>query len=403
MSALNPAPKPQRRRGQVKSSPPEHPGLTQPADISQDGVDNIDVLNVVEPSPVMDNESTTRPRRSLTSLQDTHGSDWLTPSPSEQITATAWATSDSAPPPAQPPLGHEGLTSRARKRLILLIGVYVVVGLLAVNALVSVFNRGPSTDDVAQQISTTIASDSSLAAIIGTGEQFLRAYYNINPSSETSRRAILEGLTGGNGGGWVATNKDATPQTVLFGPTLAYPITPSNTYLNAYTAAYTLWVSTDGGEPTQILVSVPIEVTEQGRGVVVAPPALLPLPAVSSPVIPDIQNDTQLSDAATANLEQFLKAWSQASPNTTGEVSTQLQAFMAPEASINTRSGLGGAVSYVGVSDVRLAPIDESSTTLTGTVLVRWVTPAGVQMQQNYSIDMVNVAGKWLVSRIGAL
>lgn len=402
MTTFNPAPKPQRRRTTPEPLPPL-PATPEPA---HQVVDSEPII--IEETVIVDVVQEVVPEKKNT-LRDVMPSsvshqDWLSLTPQDAAPLNEWETPQQAtPPPAQPAVGRETLAGRTRKRVILISGVYVVVGLLAINAVINVVNRPPSSEQVASEVSSLVASDGALSSIIGTGEHFLNAYFTVTPGSEQNRDVLLNSLSGGNASGWVGAGRDARPQEVFLGPTLAYPPTPSSTYPGAFTLAYSVWVTTENSKPEQHLVSITVEPTENGRAVVVAPPALLPLPAVETPQSVDIETDANISQAATANLEQFLKAWAQASPDTQGEISTQLQAFMSPEASSNTRSGLGGVVSFESLSNVRLAPTDDTGTQATGTVQVRWKTPAGVQMVQSYSVDMVNIAGKWLVSRIGAL
>jgi hypothetical protein len=283
-------------------------------------------------------------------------------------------------------------------------GVCAIVALLAVSTAAGIVNRPPSTQDVAAEVAGQVPGDGALAPLTAAAEQFVRAYLTVapGPEAEQQRRWLLNSLTGGAGAAWVASD-DTSAQSVVSGPSLALPPAPSGTYPGTTNLVYQARVQAADGTISTVVLSVPTAVDDSAQGIVVAPPAWLPPLAAVAPDLQSADSDSSVVAAATPNVEQFLKAWAAAGPSAADEAMTQLEAFLAPDATMYTRLGMDGAVQLAGLSDLLLAPVAEGSADVQGTATVVWRTPAAGSFRQSYSLQLRQEAGKWLVQRIGVL
>lgn len=310
--------------------------------------------------------------------------------------------------PRLPMLATEPLTARRRKRRLVIGGVCTIVVLLAGHTAYTVLQGSPSAADVAAVVSQSIPADGYYSSEITVGEQFLRAYLNSanTPEAREARARVLDALTNGQGSDWVVTpgekSEDVT-QTVLDGPALIQPPRPSETVPGADTLVYSAWVTDTTGVSQQMVFSVLVARDEHGFATVIAPPSLLPQVPAIAPDLPAAPNEEGTADAVSPNLEQFLKVWAQAGPNADKDTLTQLNAFLAPDATFYTSTGLSGTVAYVNLSNLKLARTAENSPVATGTVNVTWQRPTGETYTQAYSLEVENVNDKWLVRRIGSL
>jgi hypothetical protein len=309
--------------------------------------------------------------------------------------------------PAVPALAVESLRSRTRKRRLILGGVGTVVVLMAANTVIGLVNRAPSTSDLVAAVSAQIPGDGSLAAATSTGEQFLRAYLSSanTPAAVLQRKEILDSLSHGEGSAWVAStpSETGTTQSIVSGPSLIFPPVPSETLPGVVTATYQVWLADPSGARTRLTVSVPVALDDKSRAIVAAPPSIIPTGDAKTPDLPEVPNDSETATAVRPNLEQFLKAWAAGGPDAAPEVTTQLNAFLAPDATFYTSRGLGGLVTFDAISDLKLAPPAPGSPLADGQVTVVWKRPTGETYQQTYALSVEQAAGKWLIHRIGSL
>ena len=149
----------------------------------------------------------------------------------------------------------------------------------------------------------------------------------------------------------------------------------------------TVAVLIEGG--SWLYLGVPVH-ADGGTFVVVAAPALLPVPARASwsPSTTATQ-DTQLSTQLQGDVSAFFTAYA------AGQQS-QLGYYTTPGSAVGN---LGGAVAFVHLDQL---VVDQGGAQRTATAEVTWQPQGepGTSLQESYQLTLVQQGGKWLVSSL---
>lgn len=218
--------------------------------------------------------------------------------------------------------------------------------------------------------------------------RFTREYLTFDESADddgrTTRLATYspEAITGD--WGWEGDGK----QDVITGPFVALPTKPNDEHYA--TIAVTAQVKT--GE--WLSLAVPVYANNTGALVIAGPPAFIAQPRLAEEPVRDNVMDED-DDTAAVLTEKvfpgFLSAW--AASNT-----TELDRYITPDATVEARTGLLGAVAYASVDEVKIPVGDD---TRKGTVKVRWSTEKSGTFSQTYNVVIVkNADGNWSVKDI---
>jgi len=163
------------------------------------------------------------------------------------------------------------------------------------------------------------------------------------------------------------------------------------TVQNGTTAVVTLLASVNG----QLMeLGVPVYAAHGGL-VVPNEPAWLPAPPrAAAPTPPAVTSDPAAQSALSSQLPAFFQAYA------SGDNAT-LNRFLAPGASV---TGLGGALSYTGISNLTV-PSGGSTRYITATVV--WQLSGvgagnSAKLEMTYDLTVVETGGKWYVRDIAA-
>jgi hypothetical protein len=156
-------------------------------------------------------------------------------------------------------------------------------------------------------------------------------------------------------------------------------------------AVVTLLASVNG----QLMeLGVPVYTAHGGMAVSGEPAWLAAPPAAAPPASVSTSSDPAAQNALMAQLPAFFQAYA------SGDSAT-LNRFLAQGASV---SGLGGALTYGGISGLYVPP---GGSTRSITVTVVWQFPGqnganGAKLETAYDMTVVNQSGKWYVQDIQA-
>jgi hypothetical protein len=296
----------------------------------------------------------------------------------------------------------------ARIKGNIVIGLLIALTVAAAFTIVrSTFTPPPTSADVANELANVITTDGGNAMPEAVGAQFLTAYLTISPDPEAQKRinTIINTLTAGEGSTWrQPASIDAVAQTVVSGPNLALPLTPSTTTPGALTGIYRAFIQIAGEDtPREVTYSVTTASGDTGIPVVTAPPALLILPEPSTPAPVSRNVDGAISAAAAPQITEYLKVWAAAGgDNTDPGVETQLKAWLAPDADRMASIGLQGAFTLKALKTVELQAPAPGSVSTTGLIQVQWEAPGGNTFLQQYGITVSTApGGKLQINSIG--
>jgi hypothetical protein len=311
------------------------------------------------------------------------------------------------------PISRDLISSRDRKRKIVLGVVIALIGALALHATITVLKPSVSADEVAAEVIANSPGDGEYAAVAAIGAQFLRAYLPTDPTTLKTRQETLISLAGNSARNWIrnTTGEKASPLIITSGPDLVKKPQLSVEFLDTITVTYRTIMANPDGEQTIITMAVPVYINpETGVATVAGPPALLPtVPTDDTSTIKtraNEQNDDTLSTAIKPQVTQFFTDWAAKGPNTPADTATRLEAWLAPNAGRNASTGLNGVVrldNIVSISAPKTGPDFTGPRTLT--VTVQWKTVNQDVYTQAYQIDVVPGPGdgRWLVDGLRAL
>lgn len=327
---------------------------------------------------------------------------------------------DAAPPPQRPKKeklkATDSVKSRNLKRRIVVVSVVVAAVALLGSFVFNAINPPPSADEVAASVTDSIFADEQFSPFVSTGAQFLEAYLMpaVTREEVDARQEQLSLLTAGLGGNWVTGQ---TPAGKVFkivrGPYISgEPRTVSPALVpRSVTIPYQVWMQAPNGTLTRSQYSVAVASSvNSDTGIftvyVPIPPSLVAMEPVEKQDRPDPERDSQVTAAATPQLEQFLQLWAEFDSETaTDAQKTNLMSYLATGISRSAVSGLSGVVSFQSLDSVALTPNNpENPTEASGLITVTWKSSStGVEYAASYQIAMVNEANRWLVQSITPL
>jgi hypothetical protein len=280
---------------------------------------------------------------------------------------------------------------RSRGNIIAGVITVGVVGVLISGAF-QALNPAPSASEVAAAV--TVKGDTTFSGYEGAGSQFLTAYltYSADPDEQVNLNSVLDTLTNNLGSGWRSQPQENPKSQIVIGsPALITPLIPSATIAGGVTGIYRVFIQTQGGKPKAVHYSVTVvDADTGGTAVVPVPPGFINAssPTLETAVDPGVVYSSDLGNAAAPGVTEFLKLWAQAGPDADPSVMTQLDAWLAPDATVFAKKGLAGAFTFGSLDNVQLEPFLPASDTTSGQVTVKWVDSAGRTSTQRYSITV---------------
>lgn len=303
---------------------------------------------------------------------------------------------------APKPAGKERNPAREHKKgqyaggrwtLVLIRGVvFLVAALLMAGGLKNILtaDNTATPEELAATVQTELGyTGFPTEAAEAFAVRFTREYltYDSNGEGTEARQIRLAAYSpdaANSEWGWDGDGK----QDVITGPFVATSTKPKD----AHYATVTVTAQVKTSE--WIALAVPIYANDAGAMIVVGPPAFVAQPTLSD--MPD-RETTFDEDSETAALltekvfPGFLSAWAASN-------STELDRYITPDATVATRTGLLGAVTYASVDEVKI-PL--GGRTREGTVRVRWATKKSGTFDQTYTVVVVkNADGNWSVQDI---
>jgi hypothetical protein len=268
---------------------------------------------------------------------------------------------------------------------IVLWAAILIIGYRGVTAIL--FDETPSSGSGnGNDTSGTAASGFPVALGEAFAMQFGQAYLNYSPSTAAQRAQQLAAFIPANVRekdpqfGWNGSGTSVTESTQVAGVDVRSPDTAVVTLL-----------STVNGRLMEL--GVPLYASSGGL-VVSGQPAWLPAPPVAAlPSAPQAESDQTAQGELASQLPGFFQAFA-------GGDQAAISRYLAPGASV---SGLGGAVSFDGITSLR---VPQGGATRNITVTVHWTVPGQAEtprLTTTYDMSVVDQqSGRWYVKDIRA-